>query len=77
MTCDMNHNISFRHATESDADALLDLLSGFGALRVKGFVDLDSGPAIVQGVGRRIETVLLDNPPPEGMMGRVVVIRRR
>ncbi len=25
MTCDMNHNITFRHATESDADALLDL----------------------------------------------------
>ena len=58
-------------------DELLQQLSMHGALRVKGFVDLADGPVIVQGVGRRIETVPIDTPPPAEMMGRVVVIRRR
>lgn len=58
-------------------DELLKALSRHGALRVKGFVDLEDGPVIVQGVGRRIETVPMDTPPPVGMMGRVVVIRRK
>lgn len=51
-------------------------LRAHGALRTKGFVSLDIGPALVQGVGRRIEFC----PPPSGvdpsMLGRVVVIRR-
>ena len=57
-------------------DALLQQLHSYGALRVKGFIMLDTGPAIVQGVGRRIETIELHNDVPAGMMGRVVVIRR-
>ncbi|MFT5685052.1 MAG: cobalamin biosynthesis protein CobW [Myxococcota bacterium] len=57
-------------------DALIAQLSALGALRVKGFVILSDGPAIVQGVGRRIETIPLDDLPSDDMMGRVVVIRR-
>ncbi len=55
---------------------LLERLSGLGALRVKGFVEIDEGLRVVQGVGRRIE---LDEPreaPPASLVGRVVVIRR-
>jgi hypothetical protein len=40
-------------------------------------VELEDGPVIVQGVGRRIETVPMETPPPVEMMGRVVVIRRK
>jgi cobalamin biosynthesis protein CobW len=57
-------------------EALLSArLSALGALRVKGFVTLADGPVIVQGVGRRIEMIPLDDPPDE-LVGRVVVIRR-
>ena len=47
-----------------------------GALRTKGFVVLDTGEALVQGVGRRIEFCPPPAPVPEEMLGRVVVIRR-
>ncbi len=59
-----------------DEDDLIARLSTLGALRVKGFVTLASGPAIVQGVGRRIETIPLEDPMAADVMGRVVVIRR-
>ena len=51
-------------------------LRAHGALRTKGFVELDTGLVLVQGVGRRIEMT----PPPVAvdpqLLGRVVVIRR-
>ena len=51
-------------------------LRAHGALRTKGFVVLDTGEALVQGVGRRIEFCPPPAPVPEEMLGRVVVIRR-
>jgi len=51
-------------------------LRAHGALRTKGFVVLDSGMALVQGVGRRIEITTLASPVSEELLGRVVVIRR-
>lgn len=57
-------------------DEVLAQLSATGAIRIKGFVELDTGPALVQGVGRRLEIV----PPPGAVdpevLGRVVVIHR-
>ena len=47
-----------------------------GALRTKGFMVLDTGNALVQGVGRRIEFCPPPAPVPEEMLGRVVVIRQ-
>ena len=58
-------------------ESLLQRLAADGVLRVKGFVFLSDGPAIVQGVGRRIEMIPLGYPPPDGMMGQVVIIRRK
>ena len=58
-------------------EAVLEQLAGYGALRVKGFVRLADGLAIVQGVGRRLETAPLISDVPRDMIGRVVVIRRR
>ena len=52
------------------------LLRAEGALRTKGFVQLDSGPHLVQGVGRRIELVPPSAPVAADRIGRVVVIRR-
>jgi G3E family GTPase len=46
------------------------------ALRVKGFVRTRDGVRVVQGVGARIELALPDAPPPEELVGRLVVIRR-
>ena len=53
---------------------------GLGALRVKGFVEAEGGArCVVQGVGRRAEVAAVRSPSavPEGLWGRVVVIRRR
>ena len=46
------------------------------ALRVKGFVRTREGVRVVQGVGARIELSVPDAPPPEELVGRLVVIRR-
>jgi len=53
------------------------LLRAEGAIRTKGFVELDTGPALVQGVGRRMELVPLSSPVAPERMGRVVVICRQ
>ena len=58
------------------ADDVDELLRPLGALRIKGFVTLDEGPAVVQGVGRRLEVVPWDEPVDPALLGRVVVIRR-
>jgi len=52
------------------------LLRAEGAVRTKGFVELDTGPALVQGVGRRIEMVSPPVPVAADRLGRVVLIRR-
>jgi len=48
-----------------------------GALRAKGFVATAEGPRVVQGVAGRIEIGVPSSPPPEALLGRVVVIERR
>ena len=58
------------------ADDIDELLRPLGALRIKGFVRLDEGPAVVQGVGRRLEVLPWEEPLDPAMLGRVVVIRR-
>lgn len=46
------------------------------AIRVKGFVQTDEGPRVVQGVGARIALTKPPNPVPDELFGRVVVIHR-
>jgi len=58
------------------AEAVEATLRAHGSIRTKGFVNLDSGPALVQGVGRRIEITPPPGPVAPDLLGRVVVIRR-
>jgi cobalamin biosynthesis protein CobW len=48
-----------------------------GALRAKGFVATAEGLRLVQGVAGRIELSVPSSPPPQALLGRVVVIERR
>jgi cobalamin biosynthesis protein CobW len=57
-------------------EVLLDRLRGLGMLRAKGFVRTTQGIRLVQGVGRRLELTAAPVPPPPGLLGRVVIIRR-
>jgi cobalamin biosynthesis protein CobW len=57
--------------------ALLAKLRALGALRIKGFVEIDAGLRVVQGVGARVELVPADGSPPRELVNRVVVIRRQ
>ena len=59
-----------------EAKELLARLKDLGMLRAKGFVRTSEGLQLLQGVGRRLELVLPPSPPPERLIGRVVVIRR-
>lgn len=59
-----------------DPDRLREDLLRLGALRVKGFVATSRGVELVQGVGPRVEIEPTALTPPEGGVGRVVVIRR-
>ena len=57
-------------------DAVREQLLALGALRVKGFVEVEAGLRAVQGVGPRIDFDLPGDPPDASFHGRVVVIRR-
>ena len=46
------------------------------AVRAKGFVLTDVGVRVVQGVGPRVELTEPNNDVPDGLLGRVVLIRR-
>lgn len=46
------------------------------AVRAKGFVQIDEGLRILQGVGPRVELSEPDNEVPAELVGRVVLIRR-
>jgi cobalamin biosynthesis protein CobW len=80
--CDHAHHHEDFEAREVSVPAGLSaaevegLLRAEGALRTKGFVQLDTGPHLVQGVGRRIEMTPSQVPISEDRLGRVVVIRR-
>jgi len=56
--------------------ALLAKLRALGALRIKGFVEIDAGLRVVQGVGARVELAPADGPVPRELLNRAVVIRR-
>ena len=56
--------------------ALLAKLRALGALRIKGFVEIDAGLRVVQGVGARLELAPADGSPPRELVNRAVVIRR-
>jgi len=62
-------------AGASEAE-VVERLKGLGALRAKGFLVTADGLRLVQGVGRRIELEPPRTPPPEELVGRVVVIHR-
>jgi G3E family GTPase len=47
-----------------------------GAIRAKGFVRTPDGVRVLQGVGPRIQLTEPRVPPPEALIGRVVVIHR-
>ena len=51
-------------------------LSNARLLRAKGFVKTDEGVRLVQVVGRRVEISVPLEPPPDPLVGRVVLIRR-
>ena len=59
-----------------EADTLIERLRQHGTLRAKGFVRTSRGVQLVQGVGRRIEVTDVPVPPPETLVGRVVIISR-
>ena len=57
--------------------ALLMKLRALGALRIKGFVEIDAGLRVVQGVGARLELAPAEGTLPRDLLNRAVVIRRR
>ncbi len=59
----------------SEAD-VLSRVAAEAAIRAKGFVRTDAGVRLVQGVGQRIELAAPPTSVPEGLIGRIVVIRR-
>jgi cobalamin biosynthesis protein CobW len=80
-TPSLHHHEDFETCEISVADGiegkeLLARLKGLGMLRAKGFVRTSEGLQLLQGVGRRLELMAPPSPPPEGLIGRVVVIRR-
>ena len=80
--CDHHHHHEAFESFEVQVEAgqsqaqVEEQLRAHGALRTKGFVVLDSGVSLVQGVGRRIEMTAPSGPIADELLGRVVVIRR-
>lgn len=65
------------HFSNGTPDAVvLEAVRAQGALRAKGFFRNDAGLRLVQGVGPRIEVGSPRLPPPDHLVGKVVVIRR-
>jgi G3E family GTPase len=60
----------------AEIETYLEGEAATGLLRAKGFVETSDGPRLVQLVGRRIEISRPDDPPPEALLGRIVLIRR-
>lgn len=60
----------------TDEDTLRKRILDPDILRAKGFVRTAEGVRVVQGVGPRVELTLPRVAVPEGLVGRVVVIRR-
>jgi cobalamin biosynthesis protein CobW len=64
-------------APGATADTVRRRVAAERGLRAKGFVLTDQGLRLVQGVGARLELGEPDVAPPDELVGRVVVIRRR
>ncbi len=58
-----------------DPDELEARVLAEDALRAKGYVQTSQGLRLVQRVGPRVELLEVE-PPPPGLVGRIVVIRR-
>ncbi|MEE2703839.1 MAG: CobW family GTP-binding protein [Myxococcota bacterium] len=59
-----------------EPEALLARIRALAPLRAKGFVRTTRGIEILQGVAGRLELTGAGAAPPEGRIGRVVLIRR-
>ena len=57
-------------------DALIARVQSYRALRAKGFAQTSDGLRLVQGVGPRVELIEPAMPPPDHLMGRIVLIRK-
>lgn len=57
-------------------EQVIERVRRVGALRAKGFVETRDGLRLLQGVGSRLELLPVAARPPEGLLGRVVTIRR-
>lgn len=55
---------------------LIEQIQRCGVLRAKGFVHTSEGIRLLQGVGSRIDLVVPPAPPPDHLLGRIVLIRR-
>ncbi len=60
-----------------DPETLVRRIQSHHALRAKGFVQTSEGLRLVQGVGPRVDLVVPPVNPPEHLLGRLVLIRRR
>ena len=58
------------------AAEVVDALRALGALRVKGFVQTAAGPKLIQGVADRFTVEAPPVPPPDHLLGTLVVIDR-
>ena len=58
------------------AEDVVVAVRALGALRVKGFVQTAAGPRLIQGVADRITVEAPPVPPPEHLLGTLVVIDR-
>jgi cobalamin biosynthesis protein CobW len=58
-------------------DQLIEQVQQLQALRVKGVVNTTEGLRLVQGVGTRVDLVLPPVNLPPGIIGQIVVIRRK
>jgi cobalamin biosynthesis protein CobW len=68
------HELSFPGIV--DPDEVLAQVAAQSAIRAKGFVRTESGVAVLQGVGQRIELSPFTRPLDESLVGRVVIIHR-
>lgn len=57
-----------------DEEAVIALVLAQAGLRAKGFVRTPGGVRVVQGVGDRVEISEPRVPPPDALVGRIVVI---
>lgn len=60
-----------------DPEVIIHRVQAHQALRAKGFVRTSQGLRLLQGVGSRIDLVDPSITPPDQLLGRIVVIRRR